>query len=257
MQILVGLPAYNEGIGISRLLDRINDIKESSSLSINVIVVNDGSTDDTEEYLMNYSSRLSYINYLNHHRNEGLAQAIRTIMGYALNNLSNEDILIILDADNTHNPGIIPNMVDKLIINDLDIVIASRFEPGGKEIGLSLDRKIFSKGASIFANIFFGIKNVRDYSCGFRAYRIGFLRKAYDYYGKGFIEAKGFECMIEIIIKAGFLGANIEEYPLILEYNLKTSPSKMKILKTINGYLRLGIKYNRLKGGHEQWDKLG
>lgn len=250
MKILIGLPAYNESISIAKLLDRINIMKEKSKLPLDVIVVNDGSSDDTEYYLKDYASRFSYIKYINHKGNKGLAQGMRSIIDYALDNLNDDDdILVALDADNTHNPNIIPAMVDKLISKNLDIVIASRFESGGEEHGLTIDRKILSRGASVFANIFFNVKNVKDYSCGFRAYRIGFLRKLKDHYKGNLIEADGFECMIEIIVKAGILGARIGEYPLILEYNLKESPSKMKVFKTIKGYLKLGGKYNRIRKG--------
>lgn len=68
-----------------------------------------------------------------------------------------------------------------------------------------------------------------------------------DYYGEKLIEAQGFECMIELIIKAGHLGAKIGEYPLVLEYYLKETPSKMKAAKTIGGYFKLGFKYNKLR----------
>ena len=249
MNILIGLPAYNESISIAKLLDRINIMIDESKLSVQVVVVNDGSKDDTEEYLKDYSKKFSHIKYINHDGNRGLAQGMRTIIDYALDKLSDDDILVVLDADNTHNPNIIPPMVDKLIKKELDIVIASRFEAGGEEHGLTLDRKFLSRGASVFANIFFGVKNVRDYSCGFRAYRIGFLRRMREHYKDNLIEADGFECMIELIVKAGILGGNIGEYPLVLEYNLKESPSKMKIIKTIKGYIKLGRKYNRVRKG--------
>jgi dolichol-phosphate mannosyltransferase len=247
MRILVGLPAYNESPCIGKLLDRINEIREKSKLPIDVIVVNDGSTDETEKYLIEYSNSYAHINYLNHNVNKGLAQGMRTIIDYALQQLKDEDVLIAMDADNTHNPNIIPYMVNKLKNNALDIVIASRFQYGGREKGLALHRKFLSKGASLFANILFGIKNVRDYSCGYRAYNIGFLRKLKEHYKDKLIEAKGFDCMIELIVKAGKLGGKIEELPLVLEYNLKESPSKMKVVRTINGYLKLGLKYHRLR----------
>src|SRR5690554_689442 len=108
---------------------------------IEVFLVNDGSSDDTEEYLKIYSEKHSHISYVNHSQNKGLAQGMRTIIDYAILNLNPKDILVVLDGDNTHNPNIIPRMVEKLVSKDLDIVIASRFEKGGEEKGLSFDRK--------------------------------------------------------------------------------------------------------------------
>ncbi len=246
-KIIIGLPAYNESIAIAKLLDRINIMRNGFETELEAVVVNDGSNDDTEEYLKDYSNRFSHITYINHPVNQGLAQAMRTIIDYSTKNFKEDDILIVLDSDNTHNPTIIPAMVDKLVSRDLDIVIASRFEPGGEEIGLSLDRKILSRGATLFAKIFFNVDNVKDYSCGFRAYKIGFLNKMKEHYGDHLVEADGFECMIELIVKSGILGAKVGEYPLVLEYNLKETPSKMNASKTIKGYLKLGLKHNRLK----------
>ncbi len=246
-KIMVGLPAYNESQSIAKLMDRINLVRQDTKVNLEIFVVNDGSSDDTEQYLMSYSQRFPYIKYVNHSCNLGLARGMKTIIDYSTNNLKYDDILVVLDADNTHNPNIIPAMVEELISKNLDIIIASRFEKGGQEIGLSYYRKFLSRGASLFANIFFNVKGVKDYSCGFRAYNVGFLKKMEDYYGEKLIQAQGFECMIELIIKAGLLEAKISEYPLVLEYNLKETPSKMKAIKTIKGYFKLGFKYNRLR----------
>lgn len=246
-KIMVGLPAYNESQSIAKLMDRINLVRQDIKIDLEVFAVNDGSNDDTEQYLINYSQRFPHIKYVNHPCNQGLAQGMRTIIDYSINHQKSDDILVVLDADNTHNPNIIPAMVEKLISKKLDIVIASRFEKSGQEIGLSPYRKFLSRGASLFANIFFNVKGVKDYSCGFRAYNVDFLKKMKDYYGEKLIQAQGFECMIELIIKAGFLGAKIDEYPLILEYNLKETPSKMKVMKTIGGYFKLAFEYNKLR----------
>ncbi len=245
--ITIGLPTYNESKSIAKLLEKINSIKENIKEDLEVFIVNDGSNDDTEYYLKDYAKKYDYIKYVNHFKNLGLAQGMRTIIDYGVNNLGPDDIIITLDADNTHNPNIIPAMVDKLILKNSDVIIASRFIEGGDEVGLSSYRKLLSRGASTFANIFFNIKDVKDYSCGYRAYNVGFLKEMASFYGKDLIQAKGFECMIELIIKANLLGANIEEYPLVLEYDLKETPSKMKAIKTIKGYFRLGLKYNRFR----------
>ena len=244
---MIGLPAYNESQAIANLLDRINEMRSTYEGEMEVLVVNDGSKDDTEDYLKEYSLKYPHISYINHPGNKGLAQGMRTIIEHATKNLGSQDILIVLDADNTHNPSIIPPMVEKLIAKNLDIVIASRFEEGGQEIGLSLDRKILSRGAAVFAKMVFNTKGVRDYSCGFRAYRVDLLNKMIDIFGENLVEAEGFECMIEIISKAGLVGAKIGEYPLILEYNLKETPSEMKVMKTIKGYFKLGFRHGKSK----------
>lgn len=240
-KVVIGLPAYNEEENIGKLLDKISLLEKKLGESLSVIIVNDGSSDGTEKVLKRYSTKYGYINYINHPKNKGLNKAIETLLYYAVNNYSKDDIFITLDSDNTHNPNIIIPMINKLIKERLDIVIASRFVKGGKEIGLSSIRKIYSRGAKLFCKIVFPIKNVNDYSCGFRAYSIGFLNKLIALYEGNLITARGFECMVEILAKAGKIGANVGEYPLILEYNLKNGESKMNAIETIKGYFRLAF----------------
>lgn len=242
---VIGLPAYNEERNIGRLLDKIHALRTELGNSLYVIIVNDGSTDSTETVLKDYADRYEYIQYINHPQNMGLGNAMNTLLQYAAQNLDDEDILITFDADNTHNPNIIPYMIDVLTGKNLDIVIASRFTKGGKEIGLSRIRKIYSRGAMIFCRLIFHINNVRDYSCGYRAYKIGYLKKLIATYGGKVVSSKGFECMVEILAKAGKIGVRAGEYPLVLEYNLKEGQSKMNVKKTIMGYMRLAFKVRK------------
>lgn len=246
-RFVIGLPAYNEENNISKLLDRIHLIKPALGEQLNVLIVNDGSTDKTEEILKQYSSMHDYISYINHPQNMGLGCAISTLLNYAAKNLDDQDVLITFDADNTHNPNIIPYMINSLINDNLDIVIASRFTKGGKEIGLSWIRKAYSRGAMVFCKLIFHIHNVNDYSCGYRAYNIGYLKKLMAVYGENVISSKGFECMVEILAKAGKIGVKAGECPLVLEYNLKQGQSKMNVKKTIMGYMRLAFKVRKPK----------
>lgn len=250
-KLIIGLPAYNEEKNISKLIYKINKLK-SIYEDLIILIVNDGSTDNTLRIVKDYSKLYSHIKYLDHIENRGLPKTLMTIFKYALNNLNKDDILIILDADNTHNPKIIPDMVNKLTNENLDIVIASRFIKGGKEIGLSTLRKFCSRGASLFSRIAFNIENVTDYSCGYRAYRVGYLKKLYEHYNEELITSEGFECMMEVLVKANKIGVKIGEYPLVLEYNLKEGNSKMKVLKTIMGYFKVKLDLYRLSTVKEE-----
>ncbi len=244
---IIGLPAYNEESNINKLLDKIHSLKSVYGDSLHVLIVNDGSTDNTEAILEKYAGKYTYISYINHPRNLGLGNAMDTLLKYAVNNLDDQDILITFDADNTHNPNIIPDMIDMLTHKNLDIVIASRFIKGSREIGLSNRRKIYSRGAMLFCRLVFHIDNVRDYSCGYRIYNIGYLKRLEANYGGKIISSRGFECMVEILAKAGRMGVKAGEYPIALEYNLKEGKSKMNANKTILGYIRLAIKARKLR----------
>ena len=242
---LIGLPAFNEENNINNLLDRIDNIRPLFGKSLFVLIVNDGSTDNTETLLKQYSKKFNYITYINHPKNMGLGKAMNTILKYAVNNFTENDILITFDADNTHNPNIIPYMIKMLNQNGLDIVIASRFTKYSKEIGLSYIRKIYSRGAMVFCKMIFHIRNVKDYSCGYRAYNIAYLKKLLQRYQGEVISSQGFECMVEILAKSAKIGVRVGEYPFILEYNLKNGRSKINVKKTIMGYVRLAFKVHK------------
>jgi len=245
--IIVGLPVYNEEEAIPKLFDRLLFLKDIYGDRFRILAVNDGSTDNTERILQEYRGKYSFIDYINHDVNQGLGRAIYTLFYHVSHKYGKGDVLITLDADNTHNPEIIPFMVDKLKKEKLDVVIASRFVEGGKEIGLSLKRKILSRGAAVFLKLFFSIENVRDYSCGFRAYDVDYLDRAIKAYGGNLVTSSGFECMAEILARFSKLGVRAGEYPLVLEYNLKQGGSKMKIVKTILGYFCLPLKVKKPK----------
>lgn len=238
-RIIIGLPAYNEEAVLPQLLDSFHHLRNEIGDSLHILVINDGSSDDTEKILINYNCRYPYIQYISHLQNRGLGEAIKTIFMYALQHYDTEDVLVTLDADNTHNPLIIPKMIEKLKKENLNVVIASRFVQGAKEIGLSLNRKIYSRGATYLLRLFYPISNVRDYSCGYRAYELGYLHKAMKLYNGKLITTSGFECMAEILARFSRIGVAAGEYPLELHYEMKKGKSKMKITKTIVGYINL------------------
>ena len=244
-KIVVGLPAYNEGPVLPILLDQFQHLRKEIGPSLDVLVVNDGSSDNTAEILADYASRYPYIKYISHFHNKGLGEAVKTIFRFALDNYDKDDILITLDADNTHNPRIIPAMIDKLKKENLNLVIASRFVRGAKENGVSLDRKIYSRGATILLKLFYPISNVRDYSCGYRAYELGYLQKAIKLYRGNLITTNGFECMAEILTRFSRIGVTAAEYPLELHYEMRKGKSKMKVTRTIMGYFKLLGKIKR------------
>lgn len=237
--IVVALPVYNEEKGLPKLLEKLIQLESIYHHHFHIVVVNDGSSDMTKEILDQYTKQYHYITCLEHRNNKGLGEAMKTLFAHVLQVYKDRDIVVTLDADNTHNPKTIPPLVAKLQQEDLDVVIASRFIHGGQEVGLSLMRKIYSRGARSFFKIFFPIQGVNDYSSGFRAYRIGYLRKAVQMYDGHLITSSGFECMVEILARFSKLGIKAGEYPLVLEYNLKETPSKMKVVKTIKGYFKL------------------
>lgn len=195
------------------------------------VVVDDGSVDETQAVLRKYEQEIPLI-ILVHERNQGLGPTIRDALRKATDEANTGDIVVTMDADNTHLPGLIPSMVQK-ILEGHDVVIASRFRKGARVIGLSWFRKSLSIGASLIMRTVFPLKGVRDYTCGFRAYRSELLRKAFREYGDSFIDQKGFQSMSDILIKLRRLKPIAGEVPMILRYDLKKGYSSMKVGQTV------------------------
>jgi len=231
------LPAYNEEKSIGLLLQRINDAMQTAGAEYRVVVVNDGSTDRTADIVSQYQEDLP-VELINHEVNKGLGQAMQTGLIRAAGLVLDNDVLITMDADNTHDPAIIESMAAKLK-NGVNLVIASRYENGGKEVGLSHIRSFLSRGASSLLTMFFPIEGAKDYTCGYRAYQGALVRRAYFIYGYRLVEEHGFTCMAEIIIKMSKINAKVAEVPLVLRYDFKSGPSKMKVVRTILRYFVL------------------
>jgi dolichol-phosphate mannosyltransferase len=232
--IYILLPAYNEERDIGPLLSRIEQVIVSNEYPIQVLIVNDGSKDHTLDVVRTFSGRVPY-EILDHKVNKGLGQAMLTGLTRASELVKPDDLVVAMDADNTHDPALVGALFQKIEAG-YDLVIASRYEPGGEEIGLTSVRKVLSRGASLLLRVFFPIPGAQDYTCGYRAYRGGLLLRAFQKYGQNLIEERGFTCMAELLIKLSRVGARISEVPLILRYDFKSGQSKMKFVKTIFRY---------------------
>lgn len=239
--LYIFLPAYNEEKDIGLLMQRIRTAMNASEVMYRVLVVNDGSTDRTAQLVAACQPEMP-VDLIEHTVNQGLGQAMLSGLRRAAGMLRDEDVLVTMDADNTHDPLLIGRMALE-IQSGADLVIASRYEKGGQEIGLSPVRSLLSRSASALLKSFFPIRGAKDYTCGFRAYRGKVLRKAYQVYGDQLVEERGFTCMAEILIKLRVIGIRVVEVPLVLRYDLKSGKSKMKVLRTILRYFVL-ISHN-------------
>ncbi|MCD6460897.1 glycosyltransferase family 2 protein [bacterium] len=249
-QIYLMLPMYNEQEAIVALLDNIEQVRPSLKEPFSVVIVDDGSDDNSVPNIKKYMQKnpLLPITLLRHTQNMGLGQAMRTGIYHLAKKINHNDIVFTMDADNTHNPQYMPDMIKK-VDKENDIVIASRYCEGGEEKGLSMHRSFLSLGASGLLKICFRCKGVRDYTCGFRAYRGRVIKEAYDAWGEKLICENGFTCMAELLIKTHHFAKKVDEVPMILRYDLKCGASKMKVLRTIMRYMHLitNLKRSALK----------
>lgn len=241
-RLFILLPAYNEEEGIEKLLSRIDRICQSYAIGAQLIIVNDGSNDRTRAVIRSFSS--VPITLIDFPINRGIAAVFDAGFKWLLTHGEDEDFCVTFDADNTHNPYVILDILDKLL-DGYDIVIASRFQSGGGVVGLPLFRRVMSNVVAVLLQRFVGLQNVRDYSTFYRGYRNGLIRKGYESFGDRLIEGQGFSAMAALLVKLGHLTDRIAEVPLRIRYDLKEGGSGLPILRTIRGYLRLLLQYWR------------
>jgi len=235
--IVLVLPAYNEAENLGPLIAKIGAAMGALERPYRVLVVDDGSTDGTKELLDSLAA--SYpLNVHRHPENKGLAQTLFDGFAEAIKGLKPDDVVIAMDADNTHEPSHIGAMLERLEQGS-DVVVASRYQPGGAEVGLTLKRKVLSRGVNAMLKLLFPTPGVRDFTCGFRAYRAGVLQQAMEAYGGRFVEASTFAASAEILLKLRALKARISEVPLVLRYDQKGGLSKMQVRKTAFNYFQV------------------
>jgi len=230
-KVLIVLPAYNEAESLPSLFDRFRDWASLTGVH-RILVVDDGSDDGTESVALEAGDGLS-VRVVRHSCNKGLGAALLTGLRAAI---YEADIVITMDADDSHDPATIPVMINRLN-EGFDIVIASRFQEGGEEVGVAPHRRLLSHSASTILSLVVGVEGARDYSCGFRAYRSSFLRRLIREVGEeDLVRETGFACMVELLLKASAHGARVTEVPLVLRYDRKRSSSKIRVVRTIVRY---------------------
>jgi dolichol-phosphate mannosyltransferase len=235
--IYFALPVYNERDNLGPLLEKVESTMKSSGADYRLVVVDDGSSDGTAQLLVDFASRLP-IQILTHAKNMNLGPTIRDALINALTQANPDDVIITLDADNSHDPALALKMVASLDAGS-DLVVASRYVDGGREVGLALHRSLLSWAINRLLRQTKPISNLRDYTCGYRAYRVRPLAQALAHYGDKLIEEIGFTCMVELILKLRPFIRTVTEVPLVLRYDLKRGKSKMKVVRTIFRYIQL------------------
>lgn len=244
---------YNEAGCIGPLLDRI-DQNLTGKVDYRVTIVDDGSSDGSAEKVRGH--RLfteGKVTLHQHEKNKGLGGVLQTGVGLlAKSELPDNTIIITMDADNTHDPVTIHDILAKLE-QGRTLVIASRYQQGAVSANVPWHRQLLSKGAYHLMHFLLPVEDVRDYSCGYRGYRLGLLRKAEAFFGENLITSLGFSCMVELLVKCAVVGAVIDEVPIMFDYGLKEGASKIRFMRTILGYVKLGLSMrrhlNQYKGG--------
>jgi len=247
--IWIFLPAYNEEGALEPLVRKFDAELKKSGAKYQIVVMDDGSKDRTAAIAQ--ALAVSYpLTLLRHLENKGLGETMRDGLAYIAKESSEEDMVVTMDCDDTHDPKYVHAAIAKLS-EGFDMVILSRYQEGGGEEGLSAVKSFLSKGAGLFLKFFFPIRGVREYSCGYRVMRTSALKKAFKVFGARFVQLShlGFVVTPEILIKFRMLGCRIAEVPFTLHYDQKIGKSKNNSLRTIRGYFSLVVNFWGRKAG--------
>lgn len=242
--IWVVFPAWNEEKVIRPTLLALWKAYRGSDEPYTAILVNDGSTDRTVQEAQGAvadSGGELNLQVLTHEVNKGLGAGLRTGIYWVLDHAHDDDILVTLDADNTHPPAMIPELVRR-VRDGADLSIASRYRAGAEVHGVPGYRRALSDVASVLFTSIYPIPGVRDYTCCFRAYRVPLLRRARAVYGEQLCTARGFEAVMDLLLRLGPLGMKVDEVGFKLDYGDRVGQSKMKVMKTIRSTLSLLIR---------------
>src|SRR5512136_2965773 len=205
MKPVVIVPTYNERDNIDILLDELID------LPVNLSVINvddhspDGTGDASDAWAARYPERVFVV-----HRAGKLGLGTAYIAGFKRAFELGFERIMTMDADFSHHPRYIPAMLD--LSREYDLVIGSRYVPGGGTLNCTWKRRTLSQGANTFAKVMLGLK-AKDCTAGFRCYR----REVLEAIELDRILSNGYSFLIEMIYYVQRRGFAIGEVPIIFE----------------------------------------
>ena len=203
MRTLVITPTYNEAENIEEFLRRTR----AALPDADVMVVDDASPDGTAAIAERVGAELGRITVFHRPGKEGLGVAYRAGIGRGLD--EGYDVICHIDADLSHDPAVLPTIVGPVADGRADLVIGSRYVPGGSIPNWPFVRRALSKAGNTYAGLVLGT-SVHDNTSGYRAYGAQILR-AIDY---GATTSKGYGFMIETAYRVWQHGGRIVESPI-------------------------------------------
>lgn len=200
---LVVVPTYNEAGSIEEAVGRLFRAADDS---VDVLVVDDGSPDGTAEIVEKLAlDRPGSIHLLRRASKSGLGSAY--VEGFRWGLERGYPAMVEMDADLSHDPALVPALLDALSSSDL--AIGSRYVPGGKVVNWGAFRRALSRFGNLYARALLGY-DVRDSTAGFRAYRSSWLAGE----DLSTVASHGYAFQIEMTRRVHASGGRISEIPI-------------------------------------------
>ena len=217
--VLVIIPTYNESESLPGVIERVR----SAVPDAHILVADDNSPDGTGRMADEMAARDDHIHVLHRPGKEGLGKAY--LAGFAWGLERDYDVLVEMDADGSHRPEELPRLLDQ--IPHADVVLGSRWVPGGSVVNWPASRRVLSQGGSLYTRLALGIPT-RDATGGYRAYRASALR-ALDLET---VESNGYCFQIDLLWRALQRGLVVREVPItFVEREAGTSKMSGRIVR--------------------------
>ena len=211
------LPTYNEAENVERIVRAALPQLVSASPQAHVLVVDDGSPDGTGDIADRLSEELDAVEVLHRRSKEGLGRAYVAGFEHAIDR--GAELLIEMDADFSHDPADLPRLIEAA--RDADLVLGSRYVPGGGVEDWGALRRALSRGGSLYARAVLSIP-VRDLTGGFKCFR----RATLEGIGYRDLHADGYGFQIELTYRAYKAGYRVREIPIVFR-DREAGTSKM------------------------------
>ena len=199
--VTICLPTYNERDNVEEMLHAL------AALDVRVLVIDDNSPDGTGEIADRVAATLDGVSVLHRSCKEGLGPAY--IAGFRRALADGADYVISMDCDFSHDPADVPRLVAACDAG-ADVVIGSRYVPGGGTRNWGVGRRIVSAGGSFYARTLLSLK-IRDMTGGFRCFRRAVLETV----DLDTIGTKGYAFQIELTYRALLRGFTVAEVPIV------------------------------------------
>jgi dolichol-phosphate mannosyltransferase len=201
--ICVCLPTYNERENLELMVEALGRVLGNDAV---VLVIDDDSPDGTGEIADRLAADHAWVHVLHRPRKEGLGPAYLAGFRRALE--LGADLILEMDCDFSHDPGDVPRLIAAAA--DADLVIGSRYVPGGGTRNWGLVRRLISRGGSLYAQMLLGVP-IRDLTGGFKCYR----RAVLETIDLNAIDSKGYAFQIETTYRTIRAGFRVVELPIV------------------------------------------
>lgn len=199
--VLVAIPTYNERENLAEVVGRTRQ----ADPQVHILVVDDGSPDGTGDIADELAAQDDHVHVMHRAGKQGLGAAYIAAFRWALER--GYGAVVEMDADGSHLPEELPSLLAAL--DDADVVLGSRWVPGGSVVNWPLHRRLLSRGGSLYARLALGI-SVRDVTGGYRVYRAEVLERvlARD------VESQGYCFQIDMARRSLEEGFRVVEVPI-------------------------------------------